>query len=741
MTELTIHGRGGQGGVTLAKLIAAAFFLRGKYAQAFGVYAAERSGAPVQAFVRISDEEITVHNQIRTPDHVIVLDRTLVGSHILTGLKPAGTVTVNAAEPPEESAPLFAGRTLALVDATGIAVSHGLGTRTVPIVNTTMLGAVGRVLGLAIEDVEAALAELKFGGANVDAARAAFEHVNIEKVAGEPVTSTPPPPPPRAVGLLDDEFVGEVPQLHTGTWASRRPHRRELTPPCNHGCPAGNDVQGFIQLLAQDKVDEALRRILETSPFPGICGRVCPAPCMEACNRRDYDEGINVRELERYAADHGRPPRPTEPTREERVAVVGSGPAGLSAAYHLARLGYPVTLYEMGAELGGVMRTGIPSYRLPRDALDREISYVLRQGVTVRTRMRIDREHLLRLSHEHAAVFVATGLQELRALNLGNLDGEMVQQGIDFLDRARHGDVALRGQAVVVVGGGNTAIDAARSAKRVGASSVKIIYRRTRAEMPAITEEIEEALEEGIELHELVNPLSLRKDGGGALLVCQRMKLGEPDESGRPRPVPDTAEDAQFELRCDRVLLALGQSADLTVLPEGAEMRSRDGAVMLGLAGGPIFAGGDLATNEGTVTAAIGNGRKAAWHMHRTLTGEDLFPEEEAPVAGATAVTMHVFNHAHAEHGVMMPPDLRRRSFTEVRLGLIDEPGHRPAIAEAKRCFSCGVCNSCDRCLPYCPEGILLRRGDSYEFDYEYCKGCGICAAQCPRGVIFMAEL
>jgi 2-oxoacid:acceptor oxidoreductase gamma subunit (pyruvate/2-ketoisovalerate family) len=741
MTELTIFGRGGQGGVTLAKLIAMAYFLRGKYVQAFGVYAAERSGAPVQAFVRISDEEIVTHNQIREPLHVIVLDRTLIGPHILTGMKPGGWLILNTPEAPEAYAELFAGRQVATVDATGIAVANGLGTRTVPIVNTTILGAVARVLGLELGDVEAALAEVKFGGANVTAANTAFAAVRATKLAGEPVAAPPLPRPERVVGILDEEFVGETPHLRTGTWASRRPDRRRLTPPCNHNCPAGNDVQGFVQALAHDQVDEALRILLETTPLPGVCGRVCPAPCMEACNRRDYDEGVNVRDLERYASDHGRLPAPGRPTRDQRVAVIGSGPAGLSATYHLARLGYAVTLFEGASELGGVMRTGIPAYRLPREVLDREISFIVRHGVTVRTNARIDRAQLLKLTQEFAAVFVATGLQELRGLNLGRLAQEYVEQGIDFLDRVRRGPSGVRGQHVVVVGGGNTAMDAARSAKRIGAASVRVVYRRTRAEMPAIAEEIEEALEEGIELHELVQPLALSRDGGQPRLVCQRMVLGPPDSSGRPSPVPDTAPDAQFDLRCDRVILALGQSADLTVLPEGAEIHSGDGHVLLGLSAAPVFAGGDLATNEGTVSAAIGNGRRAAWHVHRTLTGEDLFPPPPPDVAGPEAITMHVFSHVPREDGVHMPAALRRRSFTEVRLGLIDEPGHRPAVVEAKRCFSCGVCNQCDRCQSYCPEGILLREGNGYRFDYEYCKGCGVCASQCPRGVIYMAEL
>jgi len=739
MIELTIHGRGGRGGVTLAKLLAMCYFLRGKYAQAFGVYGAERSGAPIQAYLRVDDEEITNHNQVETPDHIIVIDESLIGPQVVSGMKPDGWLLLNTAKPPEALTDMFAGRRVATVDANSIAVAHRLGTKAVPIVNTTIVGAYARIVGLPLADVEAALTEMNLVGPNLDAARQAYDAVQAKKLPGSIREIKPAPRPPRILSILDAD-IGGMPTIRTGTWATSRPARRQLTPPCNNGCPAGNDVRGFVQAIANRDYDGALRIILQTSPFPGICGRVCPAPCMEACNRKEHDEPVNIRELERYVADHALWPDVTRPFRSEGIAIVGSGPAGLTAAYHLARLGYEITLFEAGAELGGVMRTGIPAYRLPRDVLDREISFVLRHGIKVHTNHHVDRTRLLQLTHEFAAVFVATGLQELRSLNLGNLAEQMVMEGIDFLDRARRGQISLTGQRVVVVGGGNTAMDAARTALRVGARSVRIVYRRTRAEMPAIREEIEEALEEGIELSELVQPLRLEKAADGVVLTCQRMTLGPPDSSGRPRPVPLESEDAIFSIPCDRVLLALGQSADLSILPEGSEIRV-DG-VLAGLTGAPVYAGGDFATGDGTVTAAIGNGRRAALHIHRALTGEDLFPPPPAPVAGSEVIAMHIFSHQPRERGAVIPPEVRRRSFAEVRLGLIDTPGHEAAYLEAQRCFSCGVCNECDRCLTYCPEGVVLHDGQyRYSFNFDYCKGCGLCAAQCPRGVIFMREL
>ncbi|MFQ5494296.1 MAG: 2-oxoacid:acceptor oxidoreductase family protein [Phycisphaerae bacterium] len=738
MTEITICGRGGQGGVTLAKLIATTYFLRDKHVQAFGVYAAERSGAPLQAFVRIDDREITNHNQVREPDHIVVLDRTLINPDLAAGMKPGGWIIVNAPGAPEGFAEHFPGRRVATVDATSIATANGLGTRTVPIVNTTMLGAVGRMLDVPIADVLAALKHLNFIGANEASAQEAYANVRSAALSGEVGTAVRDGDGDPVVGLLD-AGVGGMPKIRTGSWATRIPKRRQLTPPCNQGCPAGNDVRSFVEAVGRDDADRALSILLATSPLPGVCGRVCPAPCMDACNRSEHDGSVNIRDIERYAADHGTRPSPTSPWRSESVAVVGSGPAGLSAAYHLARLGYPVSLFEGEDELGGVLRTGIPAYRLPRDVLERETAYVLQHGVEAFTGRFLSRSDLLRLTREHAAVFAATGLQDSRTLDLGNAGLDYVEQGIQFLDRVRSGVARLDDQRVIVIGGGNTAVDAARSALRVGARQVRIVYRRTRKQMPAIREEIDEAIEEGVALDELVSPLRLENHGMGPTLTCQRMKLGRSDASGRPRPIPDTTEGSQFDLPCDRVILALGQSTDISILPEGSEIH--EGESLLGLSGAPLFAGGDFATNEGTVAAAIGSGRKAAWHIHRTVTGEDLFPPPAEPVATPDQITMHVFaHHPPEEVGIVEPAD-RRRTFTEVRTGFSDRADHRPAVEEAGRCFSCGVCNTCDWCLEYCPEGILLRDGDGYRFDYGYCKGCGVCATACPRGVIFMSEL
>jgi 2-oxoacid:acceptor oxidoreductase gamma subunit (pyruvate/2-ketoisovalerate family) len=749
MIEIRIHGRGGQGGVTLAKIIATSRFLQGMSVQAFGLYAAERSGAPIQAFCRYDSRTITNRNLIYEPDHVIVLDPTLIGPAIVAGLKPGGWILVNSTAKARQLAEQFPLNRIATVDATSIARANGLGTRSVPIVNTALAGAAGRILGFPLAEIGAALEHLGFAGANLTAAGQAYVRVRI---AGEPDIAASAPPAPavtpagRTPSILEGAG-GEPPAIKTGLWASEQPHRRQMIPPCNHVCPAGNNVQGFLQALADDDADAALDILLRTTPFPSVCGRACPATCMEFCNRIELDGAVNVRQLERFAGDNGHATVAPLARHESCVAVVGSGPAGLTAAYHLARYGHEVRVFEAGDEIGGLLRTGIPGFRLPDDVVDREIARILSLGVAVETGRRIDRPALLELARTYDAVLVATGLQELRSLRLGLDAAEAVVQGIDFLDQCHRGEVRVDGEDVVVVGGGNTAVDAARSALRLGAHRVRIVYRRSRDDMPAIREEIEEGLEEGILLSCQAQPLALRAadaDGHHAqryTLTCCRMEPGEPDASGRRTPV--VAADSEFELPCDRLILALGQSPDVSVFPEGTEVR--EGRELLGLLETPVFAVGDLATREGTIAGAIGSGRRAAVHVHNVLSGELIKISEHAQsrrdvdvwsdeVIRADAMKLHLFERHPGAAGGALPPSQRRSTFDEVHMGLSD-------AEEAKRCLSCGVCNECDLCCTYCPEGVLKREGHKLIFDYSYCKGCGVCAAECPRNVIFMSHL
>ena len=747
MVEIRIHGRGGQGGVTLAKLIASTRFLEGDSVQAFGLYAAERSGAPIQAFCRYSSEPITNRNLIYEPDHVVVLDPTLIGPAIMDGLKPGGWILLNSAKPLDRLAADYPGYRLASVDATAIARANGLGTQSVPIVNTAMAGAMGRILGFELEQVQAGLERSGFAGPNQAAAHQAYDAV---EAMGEPSEDRPQPAGTRAAPALAPSILeggAELPRIRTGQWATRQPRRQEMVPPCNHICPAGNDVRGFLQALARDDADEALAILLRTSPFPGVCGRVCPAPCMELCNRIELDGAVNVRQLERFASDHGKVAIAPGPPLDRKVAVIGSGPAGLTAAFHLARQGCQVTVYEGRAEAGGLLRTGIPEYRLPDEVVDREIDRIVALGVEMKTGAQIDRERLVELASTHDAVLVATGLQELRSLRLGMAEAEAVEQGIDFLERCHNEEFVLDGEEVLVVGGGNTALDAARSALRLGADRVTIIYRRSLLEMPAIREEIADALDEGVRVECLLQPESVRRDpaaGNGRppyLLNCRLVELGEPDDSGRRRPL--VVEGSDFELSCHRVILALGQSPDLKVFPEGTEVR--EGDRLLGMLETPIFAVGDLANAEGTVAAAIGSGRRAALQIVGSLTGTPIVVTAHMAMDGeydvvhdeviqAESLRLHLFERQAAASGDNRMPWARLSNFDEVHTGLED-------TGEAKRCLSCGGCNECDRCVTYCPEGVLKRIGHEWKFDYSFCKGCAVCAAECPRNVVFMSHL
>jgi NADPH-dependent glutamate synthase beta subunit-like oxidoreductase len=583
-----------------------------------------------------------------------------------------------------------------------------------------------------LDSIFAAFEEFGFGSANRKAAQDAWDAVRVQQQAPAPADlrkqKISHARGPRFIGGNS----GAPPGIHTGQWANQQPVWKNATPPCNFVCPAGNDVQGFLAALTREDVNGALRILLETTPLPSVCGRVCPGFCMMQCNRSELEGPVNVRALERYAGDHGEVAVVPVSRRPEKVAVIGSGPAGLSGAYHLARLGYGVTIYEAGSELGGLMRTGIPSYRLPREALDRDIARIRDLGVRTVFNTWVDHESLMQLTQQFDAVLAATGLQRLTSIDLGLDLGSgqgRVMQGIEFLDRARSGTVSVSDEEVVVVGGGNTAIDAARSAFRMGARNVRIVYRRTRDEMPAIPEEVDDAMDEGITIDFLCAPVRLSRDNDQRRLTCRRMKLGTPDADGRRRP--EILPDSEFEIPCDRVILAIGQAADLSLLPPDTVLSKAQPVENAGEA--PVYPAGDLLTNEGTVTAAIGCGRDMALLLHERFSGEKLYRERPAAetVVRSDRVRLHHFAPHRRHEENVLPFAARKSSFDEVRQGLED-------IEEAKRCLSCGVCNSCDRCVTYCPDGVLKRVGDEIVFDYDYCKGCGVCVSECSRAVIYM---
>ena len=731
--EIRLHGRGGQGGVTCAKILAAVHARLGKSVQTFGDYAGERTGAPVRAYTRVSDEPITNRNKVYRPDHVLVLDNTLLGDAAVAGLRLGGTLLLDTPEPPTAFAERYGRYRVATVDATGIARKHGIGTRSLVIVNTTIAGAYARAMGVSLDVLKGTYGDLGFLS-NFDAASEAYETVQI----AEPTETLSEEDdggglgPLAEVMPLTDHRESLPTDLATGTWRVLTPHYVENLAPCSAFCPAGNDVIGFIQAAAEHGAERAAATLGATSPLAATCGRVCPAPCMDGCNRMEYDGAVNIRGLERWIADQV--PVALSDKKEcaspRRFAVVGGGPAGLSAAYELARAGHQVTIYEAEKSLGGVLRTGIPTYRLPRDVLDKEIEGILALGVETRCGEKLDAARLAELEEGYDAVILATGLQWLRGLRASGADLPGVEQGIHWLRRVNlDGGVTMKGH-VVVLGGGNTAMDCARSALRCGADKITVAYRRTRKEMPAITEEIHEAEEEGVEMLFQRAPLAFHGNGKLDAIELAEVEMGEPDESGRRSPV---VTERKVRLECDAVLLALGQGADAEVLPEGWELKS--GRIHRGDQASLVFAAGDFSTGDGTVTHAIGDGRRAAGLAMKAL-GLDVTvferPNRQKAVP-ATDIRFDHFERAPAVHEPCTPASDRVRTFDEVRAAL-------PDSLEAHRCFSCGKCTECDTCLIYCPEGIVRRQRGGYDIDYSFCKGCGICAVECPRSALEMAE-
>ena len=722
--EVRVHGRGGQGGVTCAKLIAALFTQMGLHVQTFGDYGSERSGAPVQAYTRVDRVAISNRNKVYQPDHLIVLDEGLLGAQVLQGTAPGAVLLLNTRAAPDSYAGRFERYRFGVIDATAIAREQGIGSSSVVIINTTILGAYARLLGLPLSVLEKAYVSLGLGG-DLVAAQHAYEQVRVcEPVQSNDAHATSAPlTGPAAVGTILDHRKDFPASLKTGSWSNQAPVYSEHSAPCNLACPAGNDVVGFIQALKNGGVQQAAAILLRTQPLPSVCGRVCPAPCMQACNREAFDGSVNIRSLERWIADHSQlEPLAQEAAQPLRVAVVGGGPAGLSAAYQLALSGHKVTIYEAGPSLGGVLRNGIPSFRLPPQALQRDIDRILKLGVDVRCGSRIGKRELARFQDFHA-VIVCVGFGPVLDLAAKGESLDGVEQGLDFLDRVKQGPVALKGN-VVVVGGGNTAIDCARSALRCGAASVKIVYRRSREDMPAIAEEIEDARREGIQLLSYRQPVEFLGSGAVSSVVIAEVEAGTPDASGRRRPV---VTERTSSLPCDKVLLALGQKSELDLLPDGWTMR--EGRAWEGDRLLPVWFAGDCATGEGTVTHAIGNGRRAAL----AVLGGDAAPgkaNETNPVAPGQIRFSH-FGVAQPHRDVQLAPSAL--NFDEVNLGLTGPQ-------EAERCFSCGHCTNCDTCLISCPDGVIFRTETGYRIDGEYCKGCGMCVAECPRSGMEMRE-
>ena len=559
--------------------------------------------------------------------------------------------------------------------------------------------------------------------------------------------------------------LGNMDWNKTGTWRTQRPFYEDKTPPCSAACPAGNDIVAFIQKIEQEDFEGAWNIIKEENPFPGVCGRVCFHPCESRCNRGLFDEPIAIHALERFVADFAS--RLNKKTgkagekRKEKVAIIGSGPAGMSCAFHLARLHYDVTVFESFSLAGGMLRMGIPSYRLPRNVLDRELSNIEALGVEIRTGVSLGEDLRLEDLKDYQAVFISTGAHRSRGLHIPGEKEKGVLSGLDLLKKINLSKRGKLGDKIAVIGGGNTAIDVARSVIRLG-KKANILYRRSREEMPAFEDEILEALEEGVKIRYLVNPIRVGQKDGLKRLECLRMELSEKDESGRRRPVP--IPNSNLFIDADHVIIAAGEEIEASFLPEGLEKKEgivltqRDGST--GIKG--IFAGGDLTSNQRTVAHAIGSGKKAAMAIDAFLKGTDA---EEVIIQNliGEGPSLSIFGYLHPGERLRNPHVV---TFEELNMDYF-EPAKRQgesksavkerikgfkevsstlsegvALDEAERCFSCGTCNECENCYVFCPDGSVLKREElfSHQVDYDYCKGCGICFTECPRGAISLKE-
>ncbi len=531
--------------------------------------------------------------------------------------------------------------------------------------------------------------------------------------------------------------------FNTGTWRSAIPVHQQRPAPCHMACPVSGEISTWIQQLKKGEYEEAWLTLAKNNPFPAVTGRVCHHPCELECNRKEYDEKVSVKALERFLGDmaleKGWKLPVSEPVGKETIAVVGAGPAGLSAAYQLRKRGFGVTVYEARQKPGGLLTYGIPAYRLPRHILGGEMERLLQTGIELKTGVSIeDPAAFIRLKEEHSAVFVATGAQRSSGL-AGLNEGPEYLDGLQFLKRVNEGAPLEIGKKVVVVGGGNTAVDAARSALRLGCSDVTILYRRDREQMPAQAMEINEAEEEGVKLSLLAAPLSLKQEGQTKVLLCQRMQLGKKDASGRQRPVPVDGET--FSLALDTLIGATGAQADLTplqgVLEQARSLAKVDTAQATGREG--FFAGGDLTSTERYVSTAIGAGGRAASAIALFLGVDEQDVETgNEPVSFADVNTFY-FPALPTLKNNKQPATARAGDFREVDPGI----DANDAAGEAMRCFSCGSCLYCDNCFYFCPD-MAVQRDESLAAGYrvldQYCKGCGLCAAECPRGVIVLKE-
>ena len=512
----------------------------------------------------------------------------------------------------------------------------------------------------------------------------------------------------------------------TGALRTQKPVYVDQLPPCNNACPAGENIQAWLALAQKNEFEAAWQKLVEDNPLPAVHGRVCYHPCEDSCNRAFVDSTVSIHAVERFLGDmalaQNWTPQTVGKASGKRVLVVGAGPSGLSAAYHLTRLGHQVEIREAGPVAGGMLHFGIPAYRLPRQELDTEIARIAAMGVNIVLNHKVTDLVQEREQGNFDAAFVAIGAHLGKKVNIPAREAGQILDAVTFLKDVDAGQAPLLGRRVAIYGGGNTAMDAARTAKRLGADEALIIYRRDREHMPAHDFEAEEALAEGIK----INWLRTIKEIDDTTFTIEKMTI----ENGRPVPT------GEFEtLQADSLILALGQDADTDFLRRvpGIEFES-DGTVvvstqmMTGHTG--VFAGGDMVPSERTVTVAVGHGKKAARCIDGFLRKTPYQPAVKHPLVGFERLHVWYQTTAPQQHQSQLPADARHDGFDEIVRGL----DAAEALFESQRCFSCGNCFECDGCYAACPEKAVIKLGPGkrYEFDYDACTGCAECYEQCP---------